>query len=122
MVHTIQGELEEELGVGGGEDQEADFIRKIMETEVGGTGMLTFFQPLIVNIVSNPTKFSCDQLQTAAATALSKLMLIRQEAVLKFVMQYVIINYSAVRWYVVNIFSFFLRSWRKLHFPLYVQI
>lgn len=73
-----QGDVEEELGVGGGEDQEADFVRKIMETEVGGgTGLLTCFQPLIVNIVSNPTKFSCDQLQTAAATALSKFMLIR---------------------------------------------
>ena len=64
--------------MGGGEDQDAEFIRKVMDTEVGGTGMLTFFQPVIVGIVSNPNKFSCEQLQTAAATALSKFMLIRQ--------------------------------------------
>lgn len=68
----------EELGVGGGEEQEADLVHQVMETEVGGAGgMLATFEPLIVHIVSNPTKFSCDRIQTSAALALSKLMLIR---------------------------------------------
>lgn len=77
MSAHVQGELEEELGVGAGDDQDAEFIRKVMETEVSGTGLLAHFQPLIVGVVSNPNKFPCEQLQTAAATALSKFMLLR---------------------------------------------
>ena len=74
---SFQGELEEELGVGGGEDHDAEFVRKVLDTEVGSAGMLAGFQPLIVAVVSNPNNFPCCQLQTAAATALSKVMLLR---------------------------------------------
>lgn len=74
----LQGELEEELGIGGGDEQEVDFVRKVMETEVGGAGgMLATFEPLLVCIISNPSKYSCESLQTAAALSLAKFMLIR---------------------------------------------
>ena len=67
------------MGVGGSDEQEADFVRKVMETEVGGAGgMLAAFEPLIVCVVSNPSKYACEGLQTAAALSLSKFMLIRQ--------------------------------------------
>jgi hypothetical protein len=70
--------LEEELGISGGDEQEADFVRRVLDNEVGGAGgMLAAFEPLLVCIVSNPSKYSCDRLQTAAALALSKFMLIR---------------------------------------------
>lgn len=49
-----------------------------METEVGGAGgMLTNFEPVIVCVISNPSKFPCSNLQSAAALSLSKFMLIR---------------------------------------------
>lgn len=66
------------MGIGGGDEQETEFVRKVMETEVGGAGgLLSAFEPLITSIVKNPTKFSCDRLQIAAALSLSKFMLIR---------------------------------------------
>ena len=74
----MQGELEEELGIGGGDEQESDFVRGVMETEVGGAGgMLATFEPLLVCIVINPSRYCCDRLQTAAALSLSKFLLIR---------------------------------------------
>lgn len=77
-AHCLQGDLEEELGIGGGDEQEADFVRKVMETEVAGAGgMLAAFEPLVVCVVSNPSKYSCERLQTAAALSLAKFMLIR---------------------------------------------
>lgn len=64
--------------MGGGDELEADFVRRVMETEVGGSGgMLSAFEPLLVCIVSNPSKYSCGKLQTAAVLSLSKFMLIR---------------------------------------------
>lgn len=78
LLDSVQGELEEELGIGGGDEQEADFVRKVMETEVGAGGMLAAFEPLIVCVVSNPSKYNCDVLQSTAALSLSKFMLIRQ--------------------------------------------
>lgn len=74
----MQGETEEELGMVGTEDQDAELVHKVMETEVGGSGgMLAVFEPLIVCVVSSPIKFSCDKLQTVGALSLSKYMLIR---------------------------------------------
>ena len=64
--------------MGGGDDQEVELIHGVMETEVGGAGgMLAVFEPMMVCIVSNPSKFSCEQLQTASALSLAKYMLIR---------------------------------------------
>ena len=53
-------------------------MRRVMELEVGGAdGFLLVFEPLVVSVVANPRKYPCDQLQTAAALALAKFMLIR---------------------------------------------
>ena len=78
----MQGEDEEELGLMGNDEQEVDLVHKVMETEVGGAaGMLAVFEPLLVCITTNPSKFPCTKLQTAAALSLSKFMLIRQDNV-----------------------------------------
>ncbi len=61
-----------------GEDQDVDLIRKVMEKEVGGSdGFLMVFEPLIVSIIANPSKYSCEHVQTAATLALAKFMLLR---------------------------------------------
>ena len=76
----MQGELEEELGLAGGEEQVTELVRRVMETEVGGSGgMLAVFEPLVICIVGNPNKFPCDKLQTSATLALSKFMLVRYD-------------------------------------------
>ena len=59
------------------EDTESDLIRKVCEVEVASTGLLAQFEPFIVNVVSNPSKFKCPLLQTSAVLALSKYMMIR---------------------------------------------
>lgn len=65
--------------MGGGEEQEIDLVHRVMEKEVSDVGgMLTAFEPLIVCVVSNPSKFACESLQTVSALSLSKYMLIRQ--------------------------------------------
>ena len=60
------------------DDVEAELMRKVCETEVGGVaGMLTCFEPLIVTVVTNPSKYPCPALQASAALTLAKFMLIR---------------------------------------------
>ena len=49
-----------------------------MDVEVsGGDGFLLVFEPLLVSVVANPSKYPCQQLQTAAVLALAKFMLMR---------------------------------------------
>lgn len=78
IILIKQGELEEELGLAGSEEQEIELVHKVLEREVGGPGgMLAVFEPLLISVVSNPNKYSCVRLQTTAALALSKFMLVR---------------------------------------------
>ena len=71
--------LEEELGLTGAsaEDNETDLVRHVCEVDVGSTGLLALFEPLIVNVISNPNTYACPLLQTSAVLALSKYMMIR---------------------------------------------
>ncbi|XP_060727822.1 condensin complex subunit 1 isoform X1 [Tachysurus vachellii] len=71
--------VEEELGLTGAsaEDTEAEFIRKICETELLSEGnMLSVFLPLLVKVCSSPGRYSHNQLTTAACLALSQFMMI----------------------------------------------
>ncbi|KAI7809455.1 condensin complex subunit 1 [Triplophysa rosa] len=71
--------VEEELGLVGAsaEDTEAEFIRKICETELLAEGnMLSVFLPLVVKVCSSPGRYSHPQLTTAACLALSQYMMI----------------------------------------------
>lgn len=71
--------VEEELGLVGAsaEDTEAEFIRKICETELLAEGnMLSAFLPLLVKVCSSPGRYSHPQLTTAACLALSQYMMI----------------------------------------------
>ncbi|XP_055059356.2 condensin complex subunit 1 [Misgurnus anguillicaudatus] len=71
--------VEEELGLVGAsaEDTEAEFIRKICETELLADGnMLSAFLPLLVKVCSSPGRYSHPQLTTAACLALSQYMMI----------------------------------------------
>jgi len=73
--------VDEDLGLAaGGEDQEVDVIRRVMEVEVSGSeGFLLVFEPLLVSVVGNHNKYPCQQLQTAAVLALAKFMLMRYD-------------------------------------------
>ncbi|XP_051989898.1 condensin complex subunit 1-like [Xyrauchen texanus] len=71
--------VEEELGLVGAsaEDTEAEFIRKVCETELLAEGnMLSSFLPLLVKVCSSPGRYSHPQLITAACLALSQYMMI----------------------------------------------
>ncbi|XP_062843887.1 condensin complex subunit 1 [Trichomycterus rosablanca] len=71
--------VEEELGLTGAsaEDTEAEFIRKICETELLAEGnTLSMFLPLLVKVCSSPGRYSHPQLTTAACLALSQFMMI----------------------------------------------
>ena len=59
------------------DDADSDLIRRVCEVEVASTGLLSHFEPIIVDIVSNPSKFQCPLLQTSAVLSLSKYMMIR---------------------------------------------
>lgn len=59
------------------EETEAEMIKNVLEVEVGGTGLLAQFLPLIVRVISNPSQFSSSSLQTSAILALAKFMMIR---------------------------------------------
>ena len=51
--------MEEELGMSGAaaDDLEAELVRRVMEEEVGGgAGMLMQFEPLVVAVVTNPSR------------------------------------------------------------------
>ena len=77
-VQSVGGDDGLELTGASAEDTEAELIKKILETEVGGAGgLLSTFEPLIVGVVTNPSKYSCPILQTSASLALAKYMLIR---------------------------------------------
>uniref|UniRef100_A0AAR2JZD2 Condensin complex subunit 1 n=1 Tax=Pygocentrus nattereri TaxID=42514 RepID=A0AAR2JZD2_PYGNA len=74
-----KNKVEEELGLTGAsaEDTEAEFIRKICETELLADGnMLSVFLPLLVKVCSSPGRYSHTQLTTAACLALSQYMMI----------------------------------------------
>ncbi|EDO34797.1 predicted protein, partial [Nematostella vectensis] len=73
---------EEEMGLTGAtaDDAEIEYIRKICELEiVTGQNLLSLLRPLIVCVVSNPSKFTDPKLQAAAALALAKFMLVSSE-------------------------------------------
>ena len=77
-VQSIGGDDSLELTGASADDTDAELIKKVLETEVGGaSGLLASFEPLIVGVVSNPSKYSSPSLQTAACLALAKYMLIR---------------------------------------------
>lgn len=116
----MQGELEDELGMGG-EDHVLDLVHGVMETEIGGAGgMLTLFEPLIVHVASNPSKFVCEKLQTSSALSLSKYMLIRQVTMILTCI--FTIHVLTVQLSVINTFNYFLLYWKSLHFQLFVLI
>ncbi|XP_076837744.1 condensin complex subunit 1 [Brachyhypopomus gauderio] len=71
--------VEEELGLTGAsaEDTEAEFIRKICETELMAEGnILSVFLPLLVKVCTSPGRYTHTQLTTAACLALSQFMMI----------------------------------------------
>ena len=76
---TDSPSVEDEMGLAGAaaEDIEADLVRKVCEFEVGGVGLLSWFEPIIVAVVTNPSKYPCPTLQASASLALAKFMLIR---------------------------------------------
>lgn len=59
------------------DDAEAELMRRVCEVEVGGEGLLAMYEPLLVAVVTNPSKYPHPALQTSAALALAKFMLIR---------------------------------------------
>lgn len=78
MIQSLGGDDGLELTGASADDTDAELIRKVLETEVGGAGgLLVTFEPLIVGVVSNPSKYDCSSLQTSACLALAKYMLIR---------------------------------------------
>ena len=77
-LQSLGGDDGLELTGATADDSEAELIKKILEIEVGGAGgLLATFEPLIVGVVSNPSKYSCPTLQTSACLALAKYMMIR---------------------------------------------
>jgi len=72
---------EEEMGLAGAaaEDAEAEYIRKITETEIvtGSSNLLAVLRPLVVMVCSNPSKFNDPDLHASAALALAKYMIVR---------------------------------------------
>ena len=77
-LQSLGGDDGLELTGASADDTEAELIKKILETEVGGAGgLLATFEPLVVGVVTNPSKYNCPMLQTSACLALAKYMLIR---------------------------------------------
>ena len=72
------GNNEEEM-LGAAEDVEAELVHRVCEQELlhPVTSLLGSFLPLIVTVCQDPQVFSCPVLQTSAALALAKFMLIR---------------------------------------------
>ena len=70
---------EEEMGLSGAaaDDTDAELMRRVCEVEVGGEGLLAMFEPLLVAVVTNPSKYPNPAVQTSGALALAKFMLIR---------------------------------------------
>ncbi|KAJ8021490.1 Condensin complex subunit 1 [Holothuria leucospilota] len=77
-----EGDIEDEMGLTGAsaEDAEAEFIRKICETDiVNGPNLLAAIEPLVVHICSNPSKYSDPSLQATSSLTLAKFMLVSSE-------------------------------------------
>ena len=73
-------QLEEELGLAGAaeEDAEAEFISRVTETEVlSAENLLGLLQPLLVAVCKNDKKFNCPELRASASLALAKFMMVR---------------------------------------------
>lgn len=72
----------EELALAGasGDDPVIELIKRVLDGEVGGTsGLLATFEPLIMEILANPTKYPNVGLSNSAVLALGKFMLIRYQ-------------------------------------------
>ncbi len=70
----------DELALAGasGDDPVIELVKRVLEGEVGGApGLLATFEPLIVEVLVNPTKYQSADLSNSAALTLAKLMLIR---------------------------------------------
>ncbi|GFO08346.1 hypothetical protein PoB_003485100 [Plakobranchus ocellatus] len=75
-----ESEIEEDMALAGGasaDDAEAEFVKKICETEIlNGQGLLSDFCPLLIAVCSNSSKFPDPELQTAASMALARFMIV----------------------------------------------
>lgn len=62
------------------DDDEAEYVRKICETEIvtGGSSFLSLLAPLVVAVNSNPVKYSDPSLRAAAGLCLAEFMLVSQ--------------------------------------------
>ena len=77
-LQSLGGDDGLELTGATADESDVELIKKVLEVEVGGaSGLLATFEPLIVDVVSNPSKYSCPALQTAACLSLAKFMLMR---------------------------------------------
>ncbi|XP_013415078.1 condensin complex subunit 1-like isoform X2 [Lingula anatina] len=79
---TQQESIEEELGLTGAtaDDAEAEYIRKICETDiVTGRNLLAILRPLLVAVCNNQVKYPDPELRTAATLALAKFMMVSSE-------------------------------------------
>ncbi|ESO89837.1 hypothetical protein LOTGIDRAFT_61640, partial [Lottia gigantea] len=78
----ISENIEDELGLAGAaaEDAEAEYIRRICETDiVTGENLLSTLHPLIVAVCTDSTKYPDTQLRTAATLALAKFTMVSSE-------------------------------------------
>jgi condensin complex subunit 1 len=75
-----EGKDSEEAQITGGgatdEDLEHDMILRICDEELGGSGLLGSFLPLVVSIVTKPSTYPSSQVQTSASLTLAKYMLL----------------------------------------------
>ncbi|XP_071805504.1 condensin complex subunit 1-like [Asterias amurensis] len=81
-VSGEQASIEDEMGLGGAavEDAEAEYIRKICESElVTGHNLLSAIRPLLVMVCSNPVKYNEPGLRAASSLALAKFMLVSSD-------------------------------------------
>lgn len=66
-----------EIGEINADDAEAEYINHVCETElVTGDTILASMSPIVVNVCSNPQKFTDTQLRCTASIALTKLMIL----------------------------------------------
>ncbi len=79
-VETPSDKDGEELALAGasGDDPVIELVKRVLAEEVGGaTGLLAVYEPLIVEVLVNPTKYNNPELSNSAALALAKYMLLR---------------------------------------------
>lgn len=70
----------DELALAGasGDDPVTELVKRVLDKELGGEdGLLATYEPLIIEILSNPTKYPCPELSNSASLALAKYMLVR---------------------------------------------